>query len=65
MSGLFLMAVFCLAMAGYSYQSGTLVMRGNYEKEANPIIYWFGTIAYAVLGLVGLVLGFIKMMERS
>ncbi len=65
MKGLFLMAVFCLGMAGYSYQSGTLVMRGRYEKEANPISYWFGTIAYAALGLVSLVLAFIKMIGRS
>ncbi len=65
MKGLFIMAVFCLGMAGYSCQSGTLVMRGKYEKETNPIIYWFGTIAYAALGLVSLVLAFIKMTERS
>ena len=50
------MAAFCLGMAGYAIQSGTLIMRGRYDKEHSPIWFWFGTISYTVLGIVNLIL---------
>ncbi len=56
---------FCLGMAGYAVKSGTLIMRGRYERELSPIWFWFGTTFYAIAGLAFLVLLLMQMVKRG
>ncbi|GEM_PF-6124874 len=65
MPALLIGTAFCLGMAGYALKSGTLIMRGKFERELRPIWFWFGTIFYAIAGLAFLMLLLLQMVKRS
>jgi hypothetical protein len=51
MGGLLILALFCFIMGSYSIVTGTLVMKGVYNRELRPMTYWFGTIMYFAMGI--------------
>lgn len=53
------MALFCWGMALYALKTGTLIMKGRYDKIERPLTYWFGVVCYLVLGVFVVVKGFV------
>jgi len=64
MNGFLILSLFCLGMAVYALFTGTLIMRGRYNRVERPIWFWFGTIFYAAAGVVSMVL-FLIILNRS
>ncbi len=63
MVGLFILAIFCVIMGAYSIKSGTLIMRGRYEREFRPVTYWFGTITYFIMAIAAVVAAGLKYAQ--
>ncbi len=59
-----IVVLFCFGMAAYALITGTLIMRGRYERESRPFWYWFGVVSYLGLGIYALVV-LIKVVVRS
>ena len=64
MLGLLIISAFCAIMGTYSLLTGTLIMKGKYEKELRPFTYWFGTVTYYLMAIASIVAALVKHSQE-
>ncbi len=56
MNGFVMPGLFLLATSAYALLTDTLIMEGIYKKEDSSRLFCFGTVFYAVTGIISFTL---------